>query len=279
MTKTTDNFLLTMASNSLERYQASSQKISEHQLLERCETNKPNTAFQLNKDGFTFIAEIKKASPSIGALSADNFDLCHQAQNYIAGGADIISVLTEPTRFLGSLNDLSKLSKQYPNTPFMRKDFLVHPYQVSEACYSGAAGVLLIAGILSDAQLETMIKRAHHHHMFALVEVFNKAELEQSIGVIANLNSQPTSIMLGVNCRDLKSLEVNFSWFEHLAEALPKDFICVAESGTNVPSDIRKIVSWGYRGALIGTTLMQSDDPAQTLLDFRQAAITAQQAL
>jgi len=279
MTKTTDNFLLTMASKSLERYQASSQKISEHQLLERCETNKPNTAFQLNKDGFTFIAEIKKASPSIGALSADNFDLCHQAQNYIAGGADIISVLTEPTRFLGSLNDLSKLSKQYPNTPFMRKDFLVHPYQVSEAFYSGAAGVLLIAGILSDAQLETMIKRAHHHHMFALVEVFNKAELEQSIGVIANLNSQPTSIMLGVNCRDLKSLEVNFSWFEHLAEALPKDFICVAESGTNVPSDIRKIVSWGYRGALIGTTLMQSDDPAQTLLDFRQAAITAQQAL
>ncbi len=236
-------------------------------------------AFQLNKDGFTLIAEIKKASPSIGALSVDNFDLCHQAQNYIAGGADIISVLTEPTRFLGSLNDLSKLSKQYPNTPFMRKDFLVHPYQVSEAFYSGAAGVLLIAGILSDAQLETMIKRAQQHHMFALVEVFNKAELEQSIGVIANLNSQPTSIMLGVNCRDLKSLEVNFSWFEHLAEALPKDFICVAESGTNVPSDIRKIVSWGYRGALIGTTLMQSDDPAQTLLDFRQAAITAQQAL
>ncbi len=279
MTKTTDNFLLTMASNSLERYQASSQKISEHQLLERCGTNKPNTGFRLNKDGFTFIAEIKKASPSSGALSADNFDLCHQAQNYILGGADIISVLTEPTRFLGSLDDLSKLSKQYPNTPFMRKDFLVHPYQVSEACYSGAAGVLLIAGILSDAKLETMIKRAHHHHMFALVEVFNKAELEQSIGVIANLNNQPTSIMLGVNCRDLKSLEVNFSWFEHLAEALPKDFICVAESGTNVPSDIRKIVSWGYRGALIGTTLMQSDDPAQTLLDFRQAAITAQQAL
>ena len=279
MTKTTDNFLLTMASNSLERYQASSQKISEHQLLERCETNKPNTAFQLNKDGFTFIAEIKKASPSIGALSADNFDLCHQAQNYIAGGADIISVLTEPTRFLGSLNDLSKLSKQYPNTPFMRKDFLVHPYQVSEACYSGAAGVLLIAGILSDAKLETMIKRAQQHHMFVLVEVFNKAELEQGIDVITNLNNQPTSMMLGVNCRDLKSLEVNFSWFEHLAEALPKDLICVAESGTNVPSDIGKIVSWGYRGVLIGTTLMQSNDPAQTLLDFRQAAITAQQAL
>jgi len=279
MTKTTDNFLLTMASKSLERYQASSQKINEHQLLEYCETNKPNTAFQLNKDGFTFIAEIKKASPSIGALSADNFDLCHQAQNYIVGRADIISVLTEPTRFLGSLDDLSKLSKQYPNTPFMRKDFLVHPYQVSEAFYSGAAGVLLIAGILSDAQLETMIKRAHHHHMFALVEVFNKAELEQSIDVIANLNNQPNSIMLGVNCRDLKSLEVNFSWFEHLAEALPKDLICVAESGTNVPSDIGKIVSWGYRGALIGTTLMQSNDPAQTLLDFRQAAITAQQAL
>ena len=145
MTKTTDNFLLTMASKSLERYQSSSQKINEHQLLERCETNKPNKAFLLNKDGFTFIAEIKKASPSVGVLSADNFDLCHQAQNYIIGGADIISVLTEPTRFLGSLDDLSKLSKQYPNTPFMRKDFLVHPYQVSEACYAGAAGVLSVS--------------------------------------------------------------------------------------------------------------------------------------
>ena len=279
MTKTTDNFLLTMASESLERYQANSQKINEHQLLEYCETNKPNTGFRLNKDGFTLIAEIKKASPSIGALSADNFDLCHQAQNYIKGGADIISVLTEPTRFLGSLEDLSKLSKQYPDTLFMRKDFLVHPYQVSEACCAGAAGVLLIAGILSDAQLETMIKRAQEHHMFVLIEAFNKAELEQSISVIAKLNTQSTSIMLGVNCRDLKSLEVNFSRFEHLAEVLPKGLLCVAESGINVTSDIRKIVNWGYKGALIGTTLMQSNDPTQTLLDFRQAAVAAQQAL
>jgi indole-3-glycerol phosphate synthase len=161
----------------------------------------------------------------------------------------------------------------------MRKDFLVHPYQVSEACYAGAAGVLLIAGILSDSQLETMIKRAQKHHMFVLVEVFNKKELEQSISVIAKLNNQPSSIMLGVNCRDLKTLKVNFSWFEQLAEALPKGLVCVAESGINVPSDIRKIVKWGYKGALIGTTLMQANDPAQTLLEFRQAAITAQQTL
>ena len=161
----------------------------------------------------------------------------------------------------------------------MRKDFLVHPYQVSEACYAGAAGVLLIAGILSDSQLETMIKRAQKHHMFVLVEVFNKKELEQSISVIAKLNNQPSSIMLGVNCRDLKTLKVNFSWFEQLAEALPKGLVCVAESGINVPSDIRKIVNWGYKGALIGTTLMQANDPAQTLLEFRQAAITAQQTL
>ena len=279
MAKTIDNFLLTMASKSLERYQSNSQNISEHQLLERCEASKPNRMFQLNKDSFMFIAEIKKASPSIGELSPDIFELCHQAQNYIKGGADIISVLTEPTRFLGSLEDLSKLSKQYPDTLFMRKDFLVHPYQVSEACCAGAAGVLLIAGILSDAQLETMIKRAQEHHMFVLIEAFNKAELEQSISVIAKLNTQSTSIMLGVNCRDLKSLEVNFSRFEHLAEALPKGLLCVAESGINVTSDIRKIVNWGYKGALIGTTLMQSNDPTQTLLDFRQAAVAAQQAL
>jgi len=276
MIKAIDNFLLTMASKSLERYQTSSQSISEHELLERCEDKKLNTTAPLNKEGFTLIAEIKKASPSIGGLSRDEFDLCQQAQNYITGGADIISVLTEPSRFLGSLNDLSQLTKQYPNTPFMRKDFLVHPYQVSEACYSGASGVLLIAGILSDGQLETMIKRSQKHHMFVLVEVFNKEELEQSISVISKLSNHLRSIMLGVNCRDLKSLEVNFACFGHLAEALPKDLACVAESGINVPSDIRKIVNWGYKGALIGTALMQSNNPMQTLLELRQAAKTAQ---
>ena len=232
MTKSTDNFLLTMASKSRERYQLSSQNISEHQLIERCGTNKPNTRFPLNKGGFTFIAEIKKASPSIGELSPDNFDLHHQAQHYITGGADIISVLTEPSRFLGSLNDLSQLSKQYPNTPFMRKDFLVHPYQVSEACYAGAAGVLLIAGILSDSQLETMIKRAQKHHMFVLVEVFNKKELEQSISVIAKLNNQPSSIMLGVNCRDLKTLKVNFSWFNYFDKSIYYIHYCVKVTGS-----------------------------------------------
>jgi indole-3-glycerol phosphate synthase len=106
--------------------------------------------------------------------------------------------------------------------------------------------------------------------------VFNKEELEQSISVISKLSNHLRSIMLGVNCRDLKSLEVNFACFGHLAEALPKDLVCVAESGINVPSDIRKIVNWGYKGALIGTALMQSNNPMQTLLELRQAAKTAQ---
>jgi len=276
MSKVNNNFLSNMASNSLARYKENSATLSEQALLDRVSKVKPSQAFVLNNQGFCLIAEIKKTSPSSGKLSRDDFHIREQASDYITGKADIISVLTEPSRFSGSLDDLSELSDAFPDVAFMRKDFLVHPYQVSEALYYGARGVLLIAAILSEEQLEEMIKRALEHNMFVLIEAFNKEELEQSCSVISRFHGSKGSLMLGVNCRDLKSLEVDFSRFKSVAELLPQNITCVAESGILNTNDISKIVDWGYSGALVGTALMQTSKPESTLIEFRKKAEEAQ---
>ena len=276
MSKDNNNFLSSMATSSLARYKENSAILSEQELVDRVIDAQPAEPFMLNNQSFCLIAEIKKTSPSSGNLSRDDFHMTEQASDYIKGKADIISVLTEPSRFSGALDDLSELSEAFPEVAFMRKDFLVHPYQVSEAHYYGARGVLLIAAILSQEQLEEMIKRVLEHNMFALIEAFNKEELQQSCSVISRFHGSEGSLMLGVNCRDLKSLEVDFSRFKSVAELLPQNITCVAESGILNTNDISKIVDWGYSGALVGTALMQTSKPESTLIEFRNKAEEAQ---
>ena len=276
MSKVNNNFLSSMATSSLARFKENSVILSEQELLDRLNEVKPSHPFVLNNQSFCLIAEIKKTSPSSGNLSRDDFHMTQQASDYIKGKADIISVLTEPSRFSGSLDDLSELSDAFPETAFMRKDFLVHPYQVSEALYYGASGVLLIAAILDEEQLEEMIKRALQHNMFVLIEAFNKEELEQSCSVISRFHGSEGSLMFGVNCRDLKSLEVDFARFNSISEFLPQNITCIAESGILNTNDISKIVDWGYSGALVGTALMQTNNPENTLIEFRKTAEEAQ---
>ena len=276
MSKINNNFLSNMATNSLVRFKESSTILSEKELLDRLSEVKPSQPFVLNNQSFCLIAEIKKTSPSSGDLFGDDFHMTEQASDYIKGKADMISVLTEPSRFSGSLDDLSELSNTFPDAAFMRKDFLVHPYQVSEAYYYGARGVLLIAAILSEEQLEEMIKRALQHNMFVLIEAFNEYEVDQSCSVISRFGCSQGSLMLGVNCRDLKSLEVDFARFKSVSESLPQNITCIAESGIVNSNDISQIVDWGYSGALIGTALMQNDNPESTLIDFRKTAEKAQ---
>ena len=272
MSKSAENFLSTMATSSLARYLNSSSILSENKLLDLCQKIQSNEPLVFNKESFCLIAEIKKTSPSSGKLSPNDFNIQQQTNHYINGKADIISVLTEPSRFAGSLQDLSELSTTYPETAFMRKDFLVHPYQVSEALYYGARGVLLITGILNEEQLADMIKRALEHNMFVLIEAFNKEELNLSRAVISQFKDAQDSLMLGINCRDLKTLEVSFSRFKALSEYLPQEGLCIAESGIFNTNDISQIVDWGYSGALVGTALMQTNNPENTLLEFRQVA-------
>ncbi len=276
MSKVSNNFLSTMATSSFARFKENSTILGEQELLDRVSEVKPNQTFVLNSQDFCLIAEIKKTSPSSGKLSRDDFHMREQASDYIKGKADIISVLTEPSRFSGSLDDLTELSEAFPDVAFMRKDFLVHPYQVSEALYYGARGVLLIAAILDEEQLEEMIKRALEHNMFVLIEAFNKEELEQSCAVISRFRGSKDSLMLGVNSRDLKSLEVDFGRFNSLSQLLPQGITCIAESGILNSKDVSKIVDWGYSGALIGTALMQTNNPESTLIDFRKTAEEAQ---
>lgn len=267
-----DNFLTSMAASSFKRYQQSSEALSENDLLESIKRMEAIEPIVLSKTDFHFITEIKKKSPSMGALSEKSFDIKVQAEQYTKGGASLISVLTEPTQFSGSLEDLKAIAEMKLDIPLMRKDFLVDPYQISEARYYGAHGVLLIVGILNDELLERMVLRCIEHDMFALLEVFNQSELERAHNIIKKIDGTMDSLLLGVNCRDLKSLKVNFTNFEKLANDLPENIICVAESGIYGSDDINKVIKMGYRAALIGTSLMQSKDPKETLQQMKAAA-------
>ena len=112
--------------------------------------------------------------------------------------------------------------------------------------------------------------------MFVLIEAFNKKELEQSCAAVARFSDSKDSLMLGINCRDLKSLEVDFGRFNKLSELLPEDIVCIAESGILNSNDVSKIVDWGYSGVLVGTMLMQTNNPESSLIEFRKIAEEAQ---
>ena len=154
----------------------------------------------------------------------------------------------------------------------MRKDFLVHPYQVSEARHYGANGVLIILAIVDEGQIRAMIQRALHHGMFVLLEAFTKKELHLATRILTTFADHSEQLLVGVNCRDLNTLEVHFSNFEKLATDLPSNTICVAESGVNNLEDLQCVIEMGFGAALIGTALMQSNKPTAKLHEMKQFA-------
>ena len=275
MNKKKNNFLQDMALSSRERLKKNKINRSEESLLKACEDIERRPAIELQK-GFIFITEIKKSSPSLGEISNPEFDLLNQADVYVKSGANLISVLTEPSRFSGSLQDLNDVSKSFPETPTMRKDFLVEPYQVSEAFINGARGVLLIAAMLGDEILSQMIERAMKHNMFVLIEAFDEEDMQRTQTIMSKSNVFRKNILLGINCRDLRTLNVRFSRFEELSRFIPKDVICIAESGITKASEIKTLSKIGYSGALIGTALMKSGNPQQLLAEMRLAALEEQ---
>lgn len=208
---------------------------------------------------FAVIAELKRRSPLDGALDDGAPD--RRLAAYRAGGAAAISVLTEPTRFDGSMADLARAARTV-DVPVMRKDFLVEPLQVDEARAAGASGVLLIVRILSDDGLRRMCDRAAELGMFALVEVFDEADLDR-VG--------PDTALVGVNARDLGTLRVDRTTLHRLAPRLP-DVPVIAESGHHTVDDVRASAALGYRGVLAGTALMRTPDPAAVIAAFRGAA-------
>jgi len=233
---------------------------------------------RLNLGAFDVIAEIKQRSPAEGQLGASHLNTeskgashrISRAMAYAAGGAAAISVLTEPSRFDGELAHLEEVVVAVPNTPVMRKDFLVEPVQVLEARASGASGVLLITTMLSDAKLRSMIDCTWEHEMFVLLESFDEEDLKRS----AQFLDGDGQLLIGVNTRNLRTLDVDEGRLRSLAPSLP-EATCVAESGLRVAEDASRVAGWGYSMALVGTALMRSDDPSALISEMREAGAAA----
>lgn len=260
------DFLQTMAEASAERAQAADPA------LRSAVFDKPLLPLCLG--AFDVIAEIKDRSPAEGELASANSDRAEQARRYAQGGAAAISVLTEPSRFSGSLEHLAEVVAAVPGTPVMRKDFLVAPIQILEAREAGASGVLLIVTMLDDFKLRQMLDCAWEHGMFVLLESFDGNDLARATRLLDNevdrKKAHDGQLLIGVNTRNLRTLEVDSNRLEELALVLPRAR-CVAESGLHTAKDAARVAGLGYTLALVGTALMRSDDPAELVMQMRVA--------
>jgi indole-3-glycerol phosphate synthase len=213
---------------------------------------------------FHLIAEVKRRSPSAGELAQATLVPAGQARAYALGGAIAVSVLTEPHEFNGDLADLTDIARALPGMAVMRKDFLVDAYQVLEARAAGAAGVLLIAAMLEPEQFAAMLGTVLDLGMFALVEAFDREDLARCVPAVRAVAASERGrgrVLLGVNCRSLRTLQVDFRRFADLAPHLPADVPWVAESGIETPEHAAEVARLGYRTALVGSALMRSGDP------------------
>lgn len=265
--------LTEMAQGSLHRLEQARAGESEQALWARVSDAPPPPPLRLSPEGFDLIAECKLHSPSAGDLSAHTVDVESRVNAYAHGGACAVSVLTEPTRFGGSLAHLVQAARALSplQVPVMRKDFLVDPYQVMEARAAGAGGVLVIVRMLDRSRITELLDCAAMLKMFVLIETFDKADLAVANEVLAARKAHDEQMLIGVNCRDLENLGVDLSRLEDLAGHLPEGHPRVAESGVASIADVRRVVDIGYSLALVGTALMHSQDPCK-LLDAMLAA-------
>ena len=208
--------------------------------------------------GVKVIAEVKRASPSKGSLASipDPADLARQ---YEAGGASVISVLTEQRRFGGSLDDLRAV-RCAVDVPVLRKDFVVGSYQLWEARAWGADVVLLIVAALEQEALVSLIERTASLGMTALVEVHDGEEVARALDAGAGV--------IGVNARNLKTLEVDRTTFHRLAPLIPDTVVRVAESGVRGPHDVVDYARAGADAVLVGESLVRGDDPRRAVADL-----------
>lgn len=205
------------------------------------------------------IAECKRRSPSRGILRADYRPAEHAAA-YAKAGAAAISVLTEPTFFDGALEHLQEVQRVV-ETPLLRKDFIVERYQILEAVASGADAVLLIVGALVPGTLATLMEDAAEAGVAVLVEVHTALELRMAADAGAQL--------IGVNSRNLRTLQVEPDLHPHLGSLLPKGAIAVAESGLRTRADLQRLERAGYHAFLVGERLITERDPGAALAALR----------
>lgn len=216
-------------------------------------------------DRIHVIAECKRRSPSRGVLRAD-YDPASIAAGYERAGAAAISVLTEPTFFDGSLSHLEAV-RAAVRIPVLRKDFIVEEYQLFEAKAAGADAVLLIVAALEPAMLKDLLARAGALGLDTLVEVHAIDELSQALEAGARI--------VGVNNRNLRTLQVDVQASDVLIDRIPDDVVAVSESGLRVPADLIRLGARGYKAFLVGERLMAAADPALQLRELLDGCVAS----
>lgn len=216
-------------------------------------------AAALRGDSLRLIAEVKRASPSVGVL-CPNLDPVKLASTYAHCGAAAISVLTEPRYFGGSLEDLEAIRHELLDIPLLRKDFILKPYQVFESRALGADGLLLIVAILDDSELEDLLSLTHDLGMQCLVEVHNESELERALKQNAKI--------IGINNRNLNTMAVDLNVTRRLRPLIPSDRLVVSESGIKGREDLQKLKEWGVNAVLVGEALVTANDVAAKLKEL-----------
>ena len=205
------------------------------------------------------IAEVKKASPSAGTISAD-FDAVEIARAYADAGANALSILTDEKYFQGHLSYLSQI-REAVDLPLLRKDFIIHEVQIYEAIVAGADAILLIVGALEQDQLHHLFEVATNYQLDVLVEVHDLEEMERALETNARI--------IGINNRNLRTFEVDLTTTERLSEEVGPDHILVSESGIYTGEDTRRIQSWGADAILVGEALMRASDKTVKMAELK----------
>jgi indole-3-glycerol phosphate synthase len=226
----------------------------------------PSFAAALRRDDgkLAVIAEIKRRSPSAGAIAA-GIAAPDQAVNYRAAGASALSILTDEKFFGGTLEDLSSVTTFFrenrPAIPCLRKDFMVHPIQVLQAREAGASAILIIVRALNDDEIATLFEAAKFAGLDALFEIHNESELERAVKHGAKI--------IGVNNRDLAIFKCDLGLSERLIPLFPKHVIAVSESGIFTGADAARVQAAGAHAILCGEALMKAPDTAALISEFR----------
>ncbi|MFT3781459.1 MAG: indole-3-glycerol phosphate synthase TrpC [Nibricoccus sp.] len=211
------------------------------------------------------IAEIKRRSPSAGAIK-EGISATEQALRYQAAGASALSVLTDEKYFGGTLQDLEAVTEQFrekpPALPCLRKDFMVHPVQITEARMAGASAILIIVRALGDEEIKVLFNYAQAAGLESLFEIHNEAELERALSHGAKI--------IGVNNRDLAIFKTDLSLSERLIPKFPRSVVAVSESGIFTGADAARVRAAGAHAVLVGEALMKATSPADLIAAFRK---------
>lgn len=267
------DLLAEMERSSAERVRTARAQRSEGELYRRAMNTAPAPAVRISRTGFDLIAEVKLRAPSSGDLQGGETDIGGRVLSYARGGAAVVSILTEPTRFKGSLEHLEHGAHalRSADVPAMRKDFLVDPYQLMEARAAGAGGALLIVRMLSEERLSELLDCAAELGLFVLLEAFDGDDLSRTGVALSGRDPHKRNVWVGLNTRDLRTLDVDKSRLETLVHAFPPGWLRVAESGILDAADAAHVATLGYEMALVGTALMRAERPGRLVESFLQA--------